>query len=46
LDTDFLTGKLQIGTLTHDRSAIRFVYDPSWLTAIAFAQADAALSET
>jgi hypothetical protein len=31
LDTDFLTGKLQIGTLTHDRSAIRFAYDPSWL---------------
>lgn len=30
LDTDFLTGKLQIGTLTHDRSAIRFAYDPSW----------------
>jgi serine/threonine-protein kinase HipA len=31
LDADFLTGKLQIGTLTHDRSAIRFAYDPSWL---------------
>jgi hypothetical protein len=31
LDTDFLTGKLQIGTLTRDRSAIRFAYDPSWL---------------
>ena len=24
LETDFLVGKLQIGTLTHDRSAIRF----------------------
>src|SRR5258708_38519214 len=31
LDADFLTGKLQIGTLTHDRSAIRFAYDPTWL---------------
>jgi hypothetical protein len=31
LDADFLTDKLQIGTLTHDRSAIRFAYDPSWL---------------
>src|ERR1700674_3425257 len=26
-----LTDKLQIGTLTHDRSAIRFAYDPTWL---------------
>src|SRR6202046_4401006 len=31
LDTDFLAGKLQIGTLTHDCGAIRFAYDPSWL---------------
>ncbi len=31
LETEFLTDKLQIGTLTHDRSAIRFAYDPSWL---------------
>jgi hypothetical protein len=28
LETDFLIGKLQIGTLTHDRSAIRFAYSP------------------
>src|SRR5260370_34227268 len=31
LDADFLTDNLQIGTLTHDRGAIRFAYDPSWL---------------
>jgi serine/threonine-protein kinase HipA len=31
MDADFLTDKLQIGTLTHDRSAIRFAYDPMWL---------------
>src|ERR1700730_18521094 len=31
LDADFLTDKLQIGTLTHDRSAIRFAYDSTWL---------------
>ena len=31
MDADFLTGRLQIGTLTHDRSAIRFAYDPTWL---------------
>jgi hypothetical protein len=31
IDADFLADKLQIGTLTHDRSAIRFAYDPSWL---------------
>jgi serine/threonine-protein kinase HipA len=31
VDADFLTDKLQIGTLTHDRGAIRFAYDPSWL---------------
>jgi serine/threonine-protein kinase HipA len=31
LHADFLPDKLQIGTLTHDRGAIRFAYDPSWL---------------
>src|ERR1700689_4278099 len=31
VDADFLTDMLQIGTLTHDRGAIRFAYDPSWL---------------
>lgn len=31
LDADFLTQKLQIGSLRHDRGAIRFAYESEWL---------------
>lgn len=31
LDAEFLTEKLQVGTLSHDRGAIRFAYEPAWL---------------
>ena len=30
LDADFL-GRTRIGTLTHDRGTLRFVYEPEWL---------------
>lgn len=31
LDADFLSERKQVGTLTHDRGAIRFSYEPAWL---------------
>jgi serine/threonine-protein kinase HipA len=31
LDADFLTEKLRIGSLSHDRGAIRFAYESAWL---------------
>ena len=31
LDADFLPERLQVGTLAHDRGAIRFSYEPAWL---------------
>jgi serine/threonine-protein kinase HipA len=31
LDADFLTEKLHIGSLVHERGAIRFSYEPAWL---------------
>jgi len=31
LDADFLADKLQIGTLHHDRTALRFAYDAAWI---------------
>jgi len=30
-DADFLTEKLHIGSLVHERGAIRFSYEPAWL---------------
>ena len=31
LDADFVAARLRVGTLAHDRGAVRFVYDPAWL---------------
>jgi len=31
LDADFLAGALKVGTLTQDRTALRFSYESSWL---------------
>jgi serine/threonine-protein kinase HipA len=31
LDADFLREKLHVGSLRHDRGAIRFAYEPAWL---------------
>jgi len=50
LDADFLE-RTRVGTLSHDRGTLRFVYEPAWLkiaradielTAAAFAESDAA----
>ena len=32
LDAEFLTERLHIGSLAHDRGAVRFRYEPAWLT--------------
>jgi hypothetical protein len=34
LDADFLPERIQVGTLAHDRDAVRFSYDPAWLKLI------------
>ena len=31
VDADFMGEQLRVGTLVHDRGAVRFSYDPSWL---------------
>jgi serine/threonine-protein kinase HipA len=31
LDADFLPERLQVGSLAHDRGAVRFSYEPAWL---------------
>ena len=31
LDADFLAERVSVGTLAHDRGAVRFAYDPDWL---------------
>jgi len=31
LDADFLSERILVGKLAHDRGAIRFVYEPTWL---------------
>jgi serine/threonine-protein kinase HipA len=31
LDADFLTERIQVGVLSHDRGAVRFSYDATWL---------------
>ena len=31
LDVDFIADRLRVGTLSHDRGAVRFTYDPTWL---------------
>ncbi len=31
VDADFMAERLHVGTLTHDRGAVRFSYDPAWL---------------
>jgi serine/threonine-protein kinase HipA len=31
LDADFVSEKMRVGTLSHDRGAVRFAYEESWL---------------
>jgi serine/threonine-protein kinase HipA len=31
LDADFVSEKIRVGTLSHDRGAVRFAYEESWL---------------
>ena len=38
LDAEFVTERLRVGTLAHDRGTVRFRYDPAWLQhALSFA---------
>ena len=31
VDADFMTERLRVGTIAHDRGAVRFSYDPDWI---------------